>query len=85
MAEREKAPECRNPQCPGPRDQMVLVDATPSHYVFACLPCKDKHRVLSVQVRTKPTFRRHVREQIIPYRRALDVRKDRQGRITYFR
>lgn len=80
----EQAPTCKNPQCPGPRDKMVLLEETPSHLVFGCKPCRDIHKVLSVQVRVKPLYRRHVIQQLQPYKKARAVEKDRAGRITYF-
>lgn len=80
-----KQPQCKSPHHPGDnRDTMLLVDENTTHFVFACSACKDVNKVLSVQVRTKPEFRAHVREQIQPYKQARQVDK-RLGRITYFR
>lgn len=84
---REQAPLCRSPQHPtSNRDTMILVEETPSHYCFACIACKDINHVLSVQIRTKPEYARHVASdpQLVEYKRARAVEK-KLGRITYFR
>lgn len=63
---------------------MVLLEETESHFTFGCIPCRDVHRVLSIQVRTKPLFRRFIAQQLEPFKRAHQVQRDTRGRITYF-
>jgi hypothetical protein len=62
---------------------MVLLEETSSHYTFGCPPCRDINKVLSIQVRTKALFRKHIQQQVL-YKRASSVQRDGRGRITYF-
>lgn len=89
-------PHCKSPDHPpeAPRDQMVLVDehrpvphGPVTHYCFACVPCRDIRKIISVQVRTAPEFREFVRSHpaMQQYKRARQVQRDKLGRIKYFR
>jgi hypothetical protein len=57
---------CKNPQHPDnhSRFTMIKIKDTPTDEAFACKACLDVHKVYSVQVRTKPEFKRHVRGQL---------------------
>ena len=57
---------CKNPTHPDalPRTSMRMVKETQTEEVWACVACMDAHKVYSVQVKTKPIYRQHVREQL---------------------
>jgi hypothetical protein len=90
-------PLCKSPDHPpeAPRDQMVLVDekragnhGAVTHRCFACVPCRDIRRVLSVQVQATPEFKAFINAQpeMQQYKRARLVERDpTSGRIKYFR
>jgi len=89
-----KPPICKNPDHPpdAPRDKMLLVDehrtqGHVTHYVFACVPCKDIRKLISAQVVTAPEFRQYVATEprMLAYKRARLVERDpTRGRIKYF-
>lgn len=87
-------PHCKSPDHPPevPRDSMILVDehrerGYVTHYCFACVPCRDIRKIISVQVRTAPEFRELVAQHpaMQQYKRARSVEKNHLGKITYFR
>ena len=43
---------------------MRMVKETQTEEVWACVACMDAHKVYSVQVKTKPIYRQHVRQQL---------------------
>lgn len=90
-----RPPLCKSPDHPpsAPRDQMLLVDehsqgGLVTHYVWACLPCRDIRKIVSAQVVSSPAFRQYVASEprMQQYKRARLVERDPTGgRITYFR
>jgi len=63
-------------------------DGRTTHYVFACVPCRDKHKVLSVQVRVSPEYKAFINSDpaLAAYKRARLVERDpTSGRIKFFR
>lgn len=85
-----RPPDCRSPHHPRdiPRDRMLLVDETATHYCFACVPCKEVNKVLSVQVRVKQRYRQAVASdpRMQDYKRARLVERDpTNGKVVYFR
>lgn len=89
-------PQCKSPDHPpdAPRDSMILIEehrpvahGPITHFVFGCTACRDIRKIISVQVRTAPEFRRFVASHpaMQQYKRARQVEKDRLGRIKYFR
>jgi hypothetical protein len=57
---------CKNPDHPFgmSRETMVCIKDTQTESAWACKACMDVLHVTSVQVRTKPAYQRHVREQL---------------------
>lgn len=90
-----RTPLCKSPDHPpdAPRDQMLLVDehrtsGHVTHLVFACVPCRDRRKIISAQVLSTPEFRQYVASEprMQAYKRAVQVMRDPTGRrITYFR
>jgi hypothetical protein len=88
-------PHCKSPDHPpeAPRDQMILVDETgkgglTTHYVFACVPCRDIRKIISAQVVCDPRFRTYIQNEprMLEYKRAVRVLRDPTGRrIKYFK
>ena len=89
----QQMPQCKSPTCPGPRDRMLLVDekregGRTTHYVFACVPCRDINKVLSVQVRVAPEYKAFINSdpKLAAYKKARLVERDpTSGRIKFFR
>lgn len=82
-------PPCKNPHHPAgvARDKgMVILQEEDERVVFACVPCKDIEKILSVQVVTLPRGRERAKylAGIQGVKRAADVRKNQVGKITYF-
>jgi hypothetical protein len=78
-------PTCKSPTCLD-RNRMILVDESPTQWVFACEACKDINKVLSVQVRTKPAASLLIKQQVMIDRmKKGQVTRNRLGKITYFR
>lgn len=81
-----RAPTCRNPKCPKPMIPMVIMEETEHRAVFACEPCRDINKVLSVQVVTLPkgwskaTYENEMRG----IKRVQNVHRV-GGKIRYFR
>ena len=92
---RQPMPQCKSPTHPGAdRDTMLLVDEKRNssghitHYVFACLACRDINHVLSVQVRVAEPFRQAINQspRMQQYKQARLVERDStNGKIKYFR
>lgn len=57
---------CKNPTHPDQlsRNSMRLVKETDVEEVWACAACLDAHHTYSVQVRTKPKFKQHIRSEL---------------------
>lgn len=57
---------CKNPDHPigYSRDSMILLEESAVESVWACKACKEVLKVVSAQVRTKPAYQQHVREQL---------------------
>lgn len=90
-----RIPDCKNPDHPpsSPRNQMICVEEHESrgvvtHYVFACVPCRDIRKILSAQVVSTPKFREYVQTEprMQAYKKAVQVMRDPTGkRIRYFK
>lgn len=57
---------CKNPDHPKGCDRytMIMLEENATQSVWACQACKDILKVVSAQVRTKPAYQRHIREQL---------------------
>lgn len=89
-----KPPHCRNPHHPpdASRDSMALLrehrgtgpTGPVTHHVWICRACMERRRLESIQVITSPEYKSYI-ASLPEVRRAKDVRRDRLGKITYFR
>ena len=60
-----KPPECRNPQHPlGQPRAMSFLEQKGQAFVFACVACKERLKVLSVQVVTSAALKKDIRRKL---------------------
>jgi hypothetical protein len=61
-----KPPECRNPQHPfGQPRSMSFLEQKGQAFVFACIACKERLKVLSVQVVTSAALKKDIRRKLM--------------------
>lgn len=84
-----KLPPCKSPNHPKgvPRDRgMIVLEENANRVAFACVPCRDIEKILSVQIVTLPKGWAAAKYQnaLAGVERAKQVVRGREGKIKYF-